>query len=1012
MAQLAFDASYYLQQNPDVAAAISRGQFTSAQQHYDLFGRFESRNPSAYFNTSFYLSEYPDVARAGVNPLTHFLTFGLKEGRIANGSTDALIDSNGNGIADEFNADAYLKAYGDVKAAVDAGQTTAYKHFIEFGQFEGRTATLTNGTTITGPLGNTGAGGSIFALTAGADSFTGTAGNDTFNAFDVSSSGSPVSTLTVGDTLNGGAGNDTLNITQAASFTQIPVGVSVSNIENVNVTSGGTVTINTATGFSGLTNLNTTSVGNNTVTAASTTAVTATATTNGNIAVNGGSNVTANALANTGGTITIGGTTAPAGAVVVNSTIGSTGGSTGGNIAVTGGTTVTVNETASNAVNTTTTAGNVLVTGTAITTAVTVNQSAAATASSTVAGFVNGTVGIADANAASGTAAGTIASVTLNNYGTSTIDSSALTSVSLSGIGGTLGIGRGALTATPTANTLALNVSGLTAGTITDSEAAADDGFQTLNIASTGTASTIAGLNAVDAKAINISGDAALTIGTTSTSLTALETITVTNTAGLTLNPTLSNNVTFTGGAGADKITLGATTKTITLGAGNDTVTATAALGTGGSVAGGDGTDRLITTATLLSSATEGAKYTGFETLQVTDGTADLSYISGITAIELNGATAGATNLSAAQAANVSILSSGAYTLGLTGASTVGQLDALTVTVDDGASTTGNVTVSSLTAAGVETVNLVTNENVTVSSLTGLAQLTNLVVTGAGNTSITTGALAVNVNTVVDASAHTGTFLFNASGATTNGLSITGSSTAVNTITGSDQADVITGGSANDTLNGGAGNDTIRAGNGNNTISGGAGNDAITAGSGNNTITDTAGTNTITVGSGNNTITGGSGVDTITVGNGTNTITGGVGADTINLGTGVNTITINTGDSIVTAFDTITGLKLGTGTGHDILSFQNAGATAATVVALTTAQQTSVSGEASLSAAVNAVATIASADGATTQFTYGSDTYIFHNGDGNATFDASADHIVKVTGVTGTLAVADITTYN
>ncbi len=251
---LAFDATYYLQQNPDVAAAISRGQFTSAQQHYDLFGRFENRNPSAYFSTSFYLSEYPDVARAGVNPLTHFLTFGLKEGRIANGSTDALVDSNGNGLADEFNATAYLNAYADVKAAVAAGQTTAYKHFIEFGQFEGRTATLANGTVLTGPLGNMGAGGASFALTAGTDNLTGTAGNDTFNAFEVTSGGSTVSSLSVGDTLNGGAGNDTLNIVQTASFgtsttSGLPLAATVSNIENVNVTTSGLVNINTTTGF-------------------------------------------------------------------------------------------------------------------------------------------------------------------------------------------------------------------------------------------------------------------------------------------------------------------------------------------------------------------------------------------------------------------------------------------------------------------------------------------------------------------------------------------------------------------------------------------------------------------------------------------------------------------------------------------------------------------------------------------------------------------------------------------
>jgi hypothetical protein len=38
-----FDASFYLQQNPDVAAAVKRGAFPDARSHYDRHGRREGR---------------------------------------------------------------------------------------------------------------------------------------------------------------------------------------------------------------------------------------------------------------------------------------------------------------------------------------------------------------------------------------------------------------------------------------------------------------------------------------------------------------------------------------------------------------------------------------------------------------------------------------------------------------------------------------------------------------------------------------------------------------------------------------------------------------------------------------------------------------------------------------------------------------------------------------------------------------------------------------------------------
>jgi len=77
-----------------------------------------------------------------------------------------------------------------------------------------------------------------------------------------------------------------------------------------------------------------------------------------------------------------------------------------------------------------------------------------------VIGVNAGAVTITDLNASSTTKAGTITDVTLANYGNSSINASALTSVTLSGgssttggASGTLSIDRGSLTVPPTAST-------------------------------------------------------------------------------------------------------------------------------------------------------------------------------------------------------------------------------------------------------------------------------------------------------------------------------------------------------------------------------------------------------------------------------------------------------------------------------------------------------------------------------------------------------------------------------
>ena len=92
-----FDAAYYLEHNPDVAAAG-----VDPLAHFNSYGWQEGRNPNAMFDTTGYLAHYADVAASGANPLAHYEKFGWKEGR----DPSAHFDTTG-----------YLAANPDVAAA-------------------------------------------------------------------------------------------------------------------------------------------------------------------------------------------------------------------------------------------------------------------------------------------------------------------------------------------------------------------------------------------------------------------------------------------------------------------------------------------------------------------------------------------------------------------------------------------------------------------------------------------------------------------------------------------------------------------------------------------------------------------------------------------------------------------------------------------------------------------------------------------------------------------------------
>lgn len=109
-----FDDTFYLQNNPDVAAAR-----IDPYLHWNVAGRTENRDPNPLFDADGYVATYTDVRAAGIDAFTHYFTQGWKEGR------DPSID---------FDTTDYLNAYPDVAAS----GINPLLHWYLQGRFEGR----------------------------------------------------------------------------------------------------------------------------------------------------------------------------------------------------------------------------------------------------------------------------------------------------------------------------------------------------------------------------------------------------------------------------------------------------------------------------------------------------------------------------------------------------------------------------------------------------------------------------------------------------------------------------------------------------------------------------------------------------------------------------------------------------------------------------------------------------------------------------------------------------------
>jgi len=146
------DDTFYWAHYQDVARAG-----LDPQTHYDTYGWREQRDPTAWFDTAWYETQYTDIARAGINPYAHFQSYGANEGRDPNAwfDTQWYLSQNpdvmaaglnpvehywangwreGRDPSAAFDSSAYLDANPDVKAAA----VNPLEHWLLYGEQEGR----------------------------------------------------------------------------------------------------------------------------------------------------------------------------------------------------------------------------------------------------------------------------------------------------------------------------------------------------------------------------------------------------------------------------------------------------------------------------------------------------------------------------------------------------------------------------------------------------------------------------------------------------------------------------------------------------------------------------------------------------------------------------------------------------------------------------------------------------------------------------------------------------------
>lgn len=560
-------------------------------------------------------------------------------------------------------------------------------------------------------------------------------------------------------------------------------------------------------------------------------------------------------------------------------------------------------------------------------------------------------------------------------------------------------------------------------------DTAGADQIKTLNIAATGANfithdATDNNQNAFNTvTTLNVTGTGSLRIGGQAATLDNVTTVTASNSGGLNLDLATggnAKNVTFTGSAGNDRVSMSATNFTVddkfAFGEGTDTLAIA---------------DQTVTTAGNATLITAIKAVTGLEILELTGTTNTGNSLSmsnvGLSQYLVSGAMTGANGAAnATGTVALAITGQGSQTLQITGSQTGGNAtvagsgdvsgkagavavsiapttdngsNAVTITLGDTAGAGSGVTLTggagsdkagngaaagagadALSIASYETINILSQgaANVLVGGSAGgttgtpiagvgLAVSTNATINVTGSQDLTLGPISGS-NATIAAANFTGKL----SAAATAGNSVINTGSAADTIT-------LAGTGVQATVNLGAGNDTINV----------LGSTAFVTKT--NTVAAAAGTTTVVAGA---------------AGHG-DSITLGAGADTIKFIAAdiVDALKASAGTTRVTKINDFTA-------GQDKIAIVDLGG-AATSMVLATAQ--TVATAASLTevyAAITAIAASADAGAlsgvvVTVSAGVSAGTYLYINDAAGAGVSNANDMLINITGISGTLTASD-----
>jgi S-layer protein len=658
----------YVQGNPTSAVAKLVASFNTAPESVALYGSGTdilsiSKFVNAIYNNVLHRDADTDGGTFWINEIVAGrlskanAALAITQGALANTSTQGVIDAalvtKTAAAAADFTTSLdtipKINSYaGDAAAAAARGLLLQVTATTDLTAFHTNVTNAISGLIVPVVVST--------ALTTGVDTFAGTSANDVISA----TLGGTAPTLTAFDSIDGGTGVNTLNINDfGTGGTITPLsGITVANIQNLNVQSLQAVTLDTSA-VAGVTNLAVSaSAGADTIKAATTTAVVVN---NGSVAgltssVSGGSSVSATFTGvTTGGAVNVGSSTT-AGAITAVVTDANTGAAnvTGSTVTVAGGTTVNVTQNIAAATSVVGTAnsatgGNIVVNGGASTTAVTVNQTAAVAAVAGVTGVTAATETATVTSGAGGLAAAGV--VTLGGL-TFTAGGAPLTQAQLdtvfaslangatTGAAAALGTYSGALTGWTTSAAAAhvVTFTSTTANTnVVDLAASGADAASVTVVASQGAA----GVSAVTAVGGIIDGGITITdlnsANTDSSKANTITSVTLGNYVNAAVNTNALANLSLTNGTG-----------TVTVTDNSATATATTLGLTVNGLAGGL-VDAKVKTLNIAASGAASA-------LNVTGAAVKTIAVTGDKALDLTGSTvAAATAITSSNSAGVTV---------------------------------------------------------------------------------------------------------------------------------------------------------------------------------------------------------------------------------------------------------------------------------------------------------------------------------------------------------------------